>query len=164
VDWKKSLKKAKSFGDIFCLVKKAVRNYLGADQAGILVGLSDLGFDEYSCLGAFYSLDANTIIINKGPLNSIKHTNPSLYNPYLFYILLHEYIHSLGILEEEHVRLLAYQISQKNFGECHLTTQMASDLERFIPNLTFTEDFEPPEDINIEFLPGVDRDNTDYIM
>tara|TARA_Y100000310_G_C20662753_1_gene805695 strand:- start:1901 stop:2392 length:492 start_codon:yes stop_codon:yes gene_type:complete len=163
VDYKKSLEKAKDFADIFGLVKKLVKNYLNADQAGLLLGLSDLGNYGNAYLGAFYSFDANTIVINKGPLNKIKKTNPNLYNPYIFHILLHEYIHSLGVLEEEQVKQLVYEITQKNFGRNHLATQIAFDMEKFIPNLTFGN-FEVPEDMSIEFVSGIDRDNTDYIM
>ena len=162
--YKKSLKKANNFSDIFLLVKKIVQDYLGKDQAGLLVGLSDLGTYGQSFLGAFYSLDANTIIINKRPLNRIKQTQPNLYNPYVFHVLLHEYIHSLEVFDECQVRMLVYEITKKYFGENHLATQLALDLEKFIPNLTLGMEFEAPEDINIEFISGIDRDNTDYIM
>ena len=114
MEYKKSLEKAKSFADIFDLVKRTVKNYLGTDQAGLLLGLSDLGNYGNAYLGAFYSFDANTIVINKRPLNKIKQTKPDLYNPYIFHVLLHEYIHSLGIVEEDQVRMLVYEITQKN--------------------------------------------------
>ena len=162
--FKKSLEKANGFADIFQLVKKVVQDYLGKDQAGLLVGLSDLGTYGQSFLGAFYSLDANTIVINKRPLTQIKQTKPNLYNPYIFHVLLHEYIHSLGIFEEDKVRMLVYEITQKYFGKNHLATQMALDINKFIPHLTLKSDFEAPEDMNIEFLSGIDRDNTGYIM
>ena len=164
MDYKKSLKKAKNLADIFDLVKVVVKNYLNADQAGLLLGLSDLGSYGQSYLGAFYSFDANTIVINKRPLNKIKQTKPNLYNPYIFHVLLHEYIHSLGITEENEVRTLAYEISQKFFGKNHLATQIAFNLEKFLPNLTLGNNFEPPEDMSIEFVSGIDRSNTDYIM
>lgn len=164
MDYKKSLEKAKNFADIFNLVKNAVKNCLGTDQAGLLLGLSDLGAYGNAYLGAFYSFDANTIVINKRPLNKIKNASPNLYNPYLFHVLLHEYIHSLGILEEGQVRQIVYEITQKHFGKNHVATQMAFDLEKFIPNITFEDNFEPPEDLSIEFVSGIDRDNTDYIM
>jgi predicted Zn-dependent protease with MMP-like domain len=164
MDYKKSLEKSDSFADIFLLVKKTVQDFLGKDQAGLLVGLSDLGSYGNAYLGAFYSLDANAIVINKRPLNKIKKSNPMLYNPYVFHVLLHEYIHSLGILDEQEVRLLAYEITKKYFGTSHLATEMALDLERFIPELTLGTEFEAPHDMNIEFVSGIDRDNTDYIM
>ena|SRR3989338_2995303 len=163
MDYKKSLQKAKSLADIFQLVKEAVRSYTGTYQAGLLLGLSDLGAYGHSYLGAFYSFDANTIVINKRPLSRIKETNPNLYNPYIFHVMMHEYIHSLGIMDENEVRQLVYEITQKAFGKSHLATQIAFNLEKFIPNMTFG-DFEAPEDLSIEFVSGIDRENTDYIM
>ena len=130
----------------------------------MLVGLSDLGIYDNSFLGAFYSLDANTIVINKRPLDTIKKTDPNLYNPYLFHVLLHEYLHSLGIFDEKHVRVLVYEITKKYFGDNHLATQLALDLEKFLPNLTLGGVVEEPQDMSIEFISGIDKDNTNYIM
>lgn len=164
MDFRKSLGKADTFADIFHVVKKVVNDYVGKDQAGLLVGLSDLGTYGHAFLGAFYSLDANTIVINKRPLDAIQKKNPELFNPYLFHVLLHEYLHSLGILDEAEVRVLAYEITKKYLGRGHMATQIALDLEKFLPNLTLGQEFEAPEDMSIEFLSGIDRDNTDYIM
>ncbi len=158
------LKKANSFADIFSLVKRAVRHYLGKEQAGLLVGLSDLGAQGQSCLGAFYSMDANTIIINKRPLQTIATQSPKLYNPYLFNILLHEYLQSLNLFDHEEVRLLSYEIAKQYFGMNHLATQMALDMEQFLPSHVFDDKVEKPDDLDIEFVHGIDRDNTNYIM
>ncbi len=164
MDYKKSLEKAKTFADIFQIVKQTVREYSGNYQAGLLLGLSDLGAYENAYLGAFYSFDANTIVINKRPLSKIKKMKPELYNPYIFHVVLHEYIHSLGITNENEVRIIAFEISKKHFGKNHIATQLAFSLEKVLPNLTFGGNFEPPEDLNIEFISGIDRENTDYIM
>jgi hypothetical protein len=164
MDCNKQLEKAKNFADIFDLVKKIVHGYLGQDQAGLLLGLSDLGSYGHAYLGAFYSMDANTIVINKRPLSRIKQTNPNLYNPYVFHVLLHEYMHSLGVTDEDQVRMLVYEITQKNFGKNHLATQIAFDMGKFLPELTLGEEFEMPKDMSVEYLSGIDRDNTDYIM
>ena len=158
------MEKANNFADIFQLVKKIVKDFVGKDQAGLLVGLSDLGIYDNSFLGAFYSLDANTIVINKRPLDTIKKTDPNLYNPYLFHVLLHEYMHSLGIFDEKQVRVLVYEITKKYFGDSHLATQLALDLEKFLPNLTLGGVVEEPQDMSIEFISGIDKDNTNYIM
>ena len=158
------MEKANNFADIFQLVKKIVQDFVGKDQAGLLVGLSDLGIYDNSFLGAFYSLDANTIVINKRPLDTIKKTDPNLYNPYLFHVLLHEYLHSLGIFDEKQVRVLVYEITKKYFGDNHLATQLALDLEKFLPNLTLGGVVEEPQDMSIEFIFGIDKDNTNYIM
>lgn len=164
MDYEKQLEKAKTFADIFEIVKEIVKEYLGTDQAGLMVGLSDLGSHGQGFIGAFYSLNANMIIINKRPLARISQTNPKLYNYYVLHVMLHEYVHSIGSYEEAQTRQLVYGISQHYFGENHVLTQLASNIEKFMPNLTYPSlGFQPPEDINIEFIKGIDRKNTDYI-
>ena len=129
-----------------------------------MVGITDLGSYNQGFIGAFYSLDANIIIINKRPLGSILQTNPSLYNYYIFHIMLHEYVHSIGSLDELQTKQIVYEISQHYFGAKHTVTQLASNIEKFMPNLAYTaQGFQLPEDLNIEFVKGIDRKNTSYI-
>lgn len=166
MNYEQELMKAKTFADIFDIVRSIVSKFLGVDQAGLMVGLSDLENLGGSFVGAFYSLNANTIVINKKPLNNIKQSKPELYNPYLFHVMLHEYVHSIGVYDEMQVRQLVLEISDYFFGGKHITTQIASNLDKFLPSLIYSsEDFENslPEDIGIEFLPGIDRKNTSYI-
>ena len=164
MDYEKELKKAKTFADIFEIVKEMAREFLGAEQAGLMVGVTDLGIHSQGFIGAFYSLEANIIIINKKPLARILQTNHSLYNCYLFHVMLHEYIHSVGSYDEVHTRQLVYEISKHYFGASHLVTQLASNIEKFMSNLTYpTKGHIPPQDINIEFVKGIDRKNINYI-
>ena len=164
MEHEKELKKAKTFADIFEIVKEIVREYIGAEQAGLIVGVTDLGIHNQGFIGAFYSLDANMIIINKKPLARILQTNPSLYNYYLFHVMLHEYVHSIGSYDEAQTRQLVHEISEHYFGNNHVVTQLASNIEKFLPHLTYpVQGFQPPQDINIEFVKGIDRKNTNYI-
>ncbi len=164
MDYQKAIEKAKTIADIFEIVKEMVREYLGLEQAGLMVGVSDLGSFAQGFVGAFYSLEANMIVINKKPLARILQTNPSLYNYYLFHVMLHEYIHSIGSFDEEQTRQLVYEISQHHFGDKHVATELATNMGKFMPNLIYpTSGFEPPADANIEFVKGIDRKNTNYI-
>ena len=164
MDYEKGIKSAKTIADIFEIVKEMVREYLDLEQAGLMVGVIDLGAHSQGFIGAFYSLDANTIIINKKPLARILQTNPSLYNYYLFHIMLHEYIHSNGSFDEGQTRQLVFEMSHHYFGEKHVATQLATNMAKFMPNLTYpSAGFEQPADVNIEFVKGIDRKNTNYI-
>lgn len=164
MDYDKKIRNAKVFADIFEIVKESVREYLGIDQAGLMVGVSDLGSFNNGFIGAFYSLNSNMIIINKRPLARILQTNPSLYNHYLFHVILHEYIHSIGSYDEAMTRALVLEISEHYFGSSHVITQLASGIEKFMPNLTYpVPEYQPPQDVNIEFVKGIDRKNTNYI-
>jgi len=164
MNFEQQLRNAKSFGEIFDIVKKVVFDYCGKDQAGLMLGLTDLGTDSNQFIGAFYTLHGNMIIINKKPLQRIIQINPQLYNPYIFHILLHEYIHSLGIMDEQICRQLTQDISQQYFGDNHIATQLAHNIGKFMPNLVYPQNFTPPKDISIEFVSRFDRSNTNYIM
>lgn len=164
MDYEKELRNAKTFADIFETVKSIVRKFLGAEQAGLLVGVTDLGAHSRGFIGAFYSLNANMIIINKKPLARILQTSPSIYSYYLFHVMLHEYVHSIGSYDEALTRQLVNEISRHYFGEDHVVTHLASNIEKFMPNLTYpAQGFQPPQDISIEFVKGIDNKNTNYI-
>ena len=164
MDYEKAIKSAKTIAEIFEAVIDIVKEYIGLEQAGLLVGLTDLGAHDKGFIGAFYSLDANTIIINKKPLARILQTSPSLYNYYLFHIMLHEYIHSIGSFDELQTRQLVHEVSQHYFGDAHIVTQLATNIEKFMPSLTYpSAGFQPPTDISIDFVMGIDKKNINYI-
>ena len=109
-------------------------------------------------------MNANMIVINKKPLARILQTSPSLYNYYLFHVMLHEYIHSIGAMDEAQTRQLVFEISSHYFGEKHIITQLASNIEKFIPHLAYPiQGYQPPQEINIDFVKGIDIKNTSYI-
>ena len=164
MDYEKAIKKAKSISEIFEIAKGIVFEYLDVEQAGLMVGVSDLGYYNNGFIGAFYLPNSNIIIINKKPLARILQTNPSLYNFYLFHVILHEYLHSVGSYDEEETRQLVYELSGHYFGNRHVITQLAVNMERFMPNLTYPEIGNvEPKDINIEFVKGIDKKNINYI-
>jgi hypothetical protein len=157
------VRSAKDIAAIFEVVKDIVQDHLGIDQAGLLVGISDLGSYGNGFIGAYYTPAANTIVINKRPLIRLTQTRPDLYNFYIFHVMLHEYIHSIGCYDEHDTRGLVAEISRHYFGEHHTVTQLATNMEAYLPELTYpATDFEP-EDVAIEFLLGIDRRNTTYI-
>ena len=164
MEYEKNIIKAGTIADIFDIAKSMVSEYLGMDQPGLLVGISDLGAFEKGFIGAFYSLNANMIIINKRPLARILQTKPKLYNYYLFHVILHEYIHSIGSYDESQTRQLVLEISLHYFGNDHVLSQFASNIEKFIPNLAYPgSGYIEPADVNIEFVKGIDIKKTTYI-
>ena len=65
MDYDSRIIKARNLSDIFEIVKEIVYGHLGAEQAGLMVGVTDLGSYQNGFIGAFYSLNSNSIIINK---------------------------------------------------------------------------------------------------
>jgi hypothetical protein len=157
----KQLESAKDLADIFELVKKTVRKAIGQERAGLMLGLANLGGGAEGFVGAFYPVATNIIVMNSLPLKRIKETDPALYKPYVFHILLHEYLHTLGIIDEAAARQKAYEISEATFGKDHPVTQFAADLSRFIPKLVYpVYGWTPPQEYRLELVKGFDRGST----
>lgn len=158
----KRLDICKDLPDIFELVKDAVRQCTGWQRAGLMLGLADLGGGPQGFIGAYYPVASNIIVMNKLPLRNIEQTEHSLYKPYAFHILLHEYLHSLGLLDESTTRAKVHEISSALFGEDHIVTKIASDLSSFVPKLIYPDqEWSPPEDTGLQLIKGFDRSSTD---
>ncbi len=157
------LENAKTLADIFEIVKSAVWKSMGRSRGGLMLGLADLGNQPQGFFGAFFTVGSNVIIMNKIPLNRIKETRPELYKPYAFHVLLHEYLHSLGYLDENFVRQEVYEITHALFGQKHLATKIAENTQRFFPNLTYPDMAWRPEELNFELVDDFDRSSVNYI-
>jgi len=163
MDYPVLLEGAKGLTDIFELVKRAVERDVGYARGGLMLGLADLGNHPHGFIGAFYPIATNVIVMNKVPLARIQETNPELYRAYAFHVLLHEYLHTVGFLDEMQCRQKVYAISRELFGDGHPVTQIAEDVSKFFPNLVYPDVAWQPEDLNIELVKGFDRGNTGYI-
>ena len=160
------LNEVNSLADIFELVKDAVRKIYNIGRAGLSRGLAELGLERGYFIGAFHPVGSNIIIMNKTPFRMIEKINPELIKPYAFHILLHEYIHTLGNLDEDSTRRMTYQIVSIIFGPDHPATLMSKDLSRFFPNLNLIHlptGWQPPKDMQIEMVPDFDKSNINYI-
>jgi len=114
-----TLDSCKSFACIFSLVKKALESTLRRRRVGLILGLSDLPLH----VGAFHQIGSNFIIMNKRLVDYVVRTcDQRLINAYIFHVLLHEYIHSLGCINEQETEILTYAISEKILGPEHPST------------------------------------------
>ena len=157
------LANAQSLQDIFELVKETVWKTLRVDQAGLMVGLAELGIASNGVLGAYYSPEANTIVMNKTVMAHLKKlANEQVYKSYCFYIILHEYLHSCGFYDERENRQIVAAIAAQEFGDSHPVTKLATVPEAMI-SLIKGASAQPPELSDIEFVEGIDRGNTNYI-
>ena len=144
-------------------VKDVVRKSEKRSRAGLMLGLQELGSTLNGFIGAYFPISSNIIIINKTPLRRIIETNPNLIKPYGFHLLLHEYIHSLGFLDEQITRQKTYEISRQYFGDKHIITQLSTNINKFFPNLVYPiNGWIPTKNIPlIEIITGFDKTNTE---
>lgn len=159
----KKLEEAKNISDVFDLVKKTVRSTIKRDTAGLMLGMSDLGIDPNATLGAYYSPVSNMIVVNRSILTKIKQKNPKSYKSYLFFILLHEYLHSVGVVDEQQTRILTCEIANRYFGRNHQITRIAQDFGNYLKkSLGINEMFVKGED-NLDFVIGFNKSDLNYI-
>ncbi len=156
------LNKCSDFACIFDLVKRSVEITLNKRRVGLILGLTKLP----SFIGAFHTVGSNFIVMNKTLLEQITNSykNRRLVNAYIFHVLLHEYIHSLGYLDERLTRDLTYAISERVFGEEHPTTQIARyGVGQVFKNIRM-EYPDPRVEIStkIEIVDDFEKDNLSY--
>lgn len=124
------------YDGIFKVVRQAVRKVLGRERPGLGLGLSDLP----PSLGAYWQVTGNVIVMNQGLVAAMKAMSTSTveFNSFVYVILAHEYLHSLGFLDEDAVRRVTARVTRDAFGPDHPATKMATgDLWALYPFLRF---------------------------
>jgi len=98
----------KNFNEVFEFVKTSVNSEYDMKRAGLSLMLHGMP----ARVGAYHVLGSNVIAINSVLLELVrKHSTSNYeYNSYLFTVLLHEYLHSFGILDENTVRNMSLKL------------------------------------------------------
>jgi hypothetical protein len=152
--------RAQNYDEIFELVKRIVEEQLGEHRAGLSLVLTGMP----GSVGAFYPVASNVIVVNKSLVDGLQKVtkNPREINAFVFMVLMHEYLHSLGYLDEGEVRKIAERICKNALGQDHLTVKLASAnwMEMYpqlqsISNQPFSRDF--------EVVQKFDSSSTSYI-
>jgi len=134
IDNRKALSSADDFDDIFAMVKVATERTLGMHRAGLTLVLGDIPNN----VGAYHEMGSNAIVMNRNLLRIVERLSRgrSKRNSYVFMILLHEYLHSLGYSSDGQVRTLGKQIAEGFLGRRHMASEMAvRSLDQFFPDL-----------------------------
>ncbi len=127
------LDEARDYDDIFAVVRDSVRKVLGRERVGLGLGLSDLPAQ----VGAYWQITGNIIVLNERLIQVLDATEPlAQRRAYLFVVLLHEYLHSLGYLNEGQDRRVAAEVAERALGAEHPAARMArGDLWQIFPQL-----------------------------
>jgi hypothetical protein len=122
-EYANQLDQCQNFREVFTLVKKSVKDALNHERTGLSLYLQDLPLK----VGAYHQLGTNNIILNRVLLEQVIQTTASHVevNAFIYYILLHEYLHTLGYINERRVRELTYVVAEETFGPAHVATKMA---------------------------------------
>ncbi|MHA1105186.1 MAG: hypothetical protein ACTSPN_05635 [Promethearchaeota archaeon] len=152
---------------IFERVKKDVKKVFGRHRVGLSLGLAEMGMRQGGFIGGMHFAPGTDIIMNISPLIIILETQPyEVVWAYTYHILLHEYIHSLGIIDERQCRILTLKLSKEIFSESdHPAIILAeSGIGAFTPNLrlTYIPPNQKPDGITIEYLSEFEKESYDY--
>ena len=117
------LDNAKSYGEIWEIVKDSVTFSLHKRRGSMMLFLDDLPIQ----LGAYHSIGTNNIVLNRTLVQIVEGTIESkrVVNALIYNLLVHEYLHALGEYSETEVRQTVYEIAEKTFGKNHISTQIA---------------------------------------
>ncbi len=152
---------------IFENVKKDVKKIMGRQRAGLSLGLVEMGMIRGGFIGGMHFHPGTEIVMNTSPLKIILESQPyEIIWAYTYHILLHEYIHSLGVIDEQQCRTITLNISEEIFKDKnHPVLILARNgIGVFIPDLEIV--FVPPErrpdGMFIEYVSGFDRESQSY--
>ncbi|MEM0141174.1 MAG: hypothetical protein QXN66_03955 [Thermoplasmatales archaeon] len=149
-----------NYDGVFTLVKKAVKAFLGKERTGLGLALSRLPAE----LGAFWQVGGNYVIVNKSLIDALRAAGRSQLeiNSFVFVILMHEYVHSIGVLDEVGARELTKRICQNLFPVDHPAYIISSkDPWQVYPFLKMVRGGRGE---SIEFVRHFDTDSASYIM
>jgi len=159
-DLARRVDRAQNFDEVFELVKRVVDEELGEHRAGLSLVLANMP----STIGAYHPVGANIIVANKSLIKGLQAItkNPKEINAFVFMILLHEYLHSLGYLDETEVRRVSERVSSSALGPNHPTVKLASAnwLELY-PQLQSLS--QQPFSRDFEVVQKFDSSSTSYI-
>lgn len=156
-DYYEKLESSGSVSEIFGLVKDAVKDAIGESRAGLDLGFIEMG-NTNQCIFAFYPVESNIIIMNKTPIRRIIEAKPELLKPYIFSTLLHEYLHSLGYLDEMQARRLTCMICAKLFGNS-MVSELACNMDKYLNYVTYPGGFPALE----KEIQVIEVEEQDYI-
>jgi hypothetical protein len=149
------------FSEAFELVKSVVLQKFRMHRAGLSLILQMMP----SNLGAYHMLGSNAIVMNSYLLAAVKKIAGSTeeFNSYMFMVLAHEYLHSLGIVDENTVRQMTFDLCKWMLGDDHAATKMAKeDPSTIYPELRLLMQSQFSSDFQV--VGNFDKKNQTYIQ
>ena len=161
MQFRERVAKLKDFNEAFELVKSAVLQKFRMHRAGLSLILQMMP----SNLGAYHMLGSNAIVMNSYLLAAVRKIAGSTeeYNSYMFMVLAHEYLHSLGIVDENTVRQMTFDLCKWMLGEDHAAAKMAKeDPSTIYPELRSMMQSQFSTDFQV--VRNFDKSNQTYIQ
>ncbi len=153
-----ALSAARDYESIFRLVKRVVEERLGIRRVGLMLIIADAPAGVL----AYHEVGSNAIVVNRLHLEPwLRSRSREEANSYIFVLLLHEYLHSLGILDEGEVRRLVRVLSIEYLGAEHPATKIAEG--NYLRGIEAPQSFSTGSPSRPIIVKDFDTDNTTYI-
>lgn len=150
---------------IFEQVKRDVQKITGKKRAGLSLGLAEMGMNQGGFIGGMHTSPGTDIVMNKTPLKILIMQQPyGIIWAYTYHILLHEYIHALGALNEFQCREITLRISEAIFIEDdHPAIILAKKgIGAYFPNLIKDLKDLKPDGKPFEYIYGFDSGSYEH--
>ncbi len=148
-----------SYDGIFQIVKRSVRKVTGLERSGLGLALSDLP----ATVGAYWQVGGNYIVMNESLVNAMSRIarSPLEFNSFVFSILAHEYLHSVGFINEAEARAMTALVTREYFGPSHPASILSNgDLWSVYPELLQVHG---GDGSRLKIVNRFDSDSTSYI-
>ncbi|MHA1299339.1 MAG: hypothetical protein ACTSO9_07890 [Candidatus Helarchaeota archaeon] len=158
----------KNIPDIFEKVKRDVDRVINRHRAGLSLGLIEMGISRRGFIGGMFFSGGTMILMNSSVLRLLISKNEisdEILLAYVYHILLHEYIHSLGYLNERECREITYYITKEIIhDEEHPAYIMATrGISVFFPEIKYAPvGYKIPKNLQIERVDNFDKGSTTY--
>ncbi|MFQ6010921.1 MAG: hypothetical protein ACE5KG_01990 [Nitrososphaerales archaeon] len=158
VDYSRKLNDCKDFDSVFEVVKHTAESVIHRHRAGLTLSLARLPLHT----GAYFA-GTNLIVLNQSLLEVVKARAKDIgeVNAFVYHVLLHEYLHSLGFYNERKVRQLVKYISETVLAQNPRVLKLArGDIWLIYPELRTMTSY--AEANKFEVVRDFDKSSTPY--
>jgi len=158
----------KQIPDLFEDVKRHVERVIHRHRAGLTLGFIEMGVSNQGFIGGMFFSGGTMILMNSTALRILitqKELTDEIIVNYVYHILLHEYIHSLGYLNEMECRKITYHVTNETYtDEEHPAHVMASKgIGAYFPKLTYAPgNYQLGPGTRIERIKNFDKSSQTY--
>ncbi|MHA1379506.1 MAG: hypothetical protein ACTSRG_14125 [Candidatus Helarchaeota archaeon] len=158
----------KKIPDIFEKVKRDVDKVLNRHRAGLSLGLVEMGFTRGEFIGGMFFSGGTMILMNSTALKILISKNEivdDIVLAYIYHILLHEYIHSLGCLNERECRKIVYYVTKEIIADENDPARIMASrgIGAYFPEINYAPlGYKMEKNLQIERVENFDKSSINY--
>ena len=152
------------FEDVKCDVDKALNRH----RAGLSLGFVEMGISNAGFIGGMFFSGGTMILMNSTALRVLinEHTlTDEIVINYVYHILLHEYIHSLGFLNERECRQVTNFVTKETFEDQNHPARLLAEngIGHYFPKLVYAPgNYRLGPNMRIERIRNFDKGSQTY--